>query len=194
MAKIDTRKKLLRAGVDLFYKKGYVDTTIREIGIKAGVNNSLIYHYFKNKEEMLFEICRKAVDDLIETLHAVEKDSHDPAECLRKMLVAQTAIMITKRKKESKILFEEHYWIRGEKKKLISKTQREVYDLYMKKCKELEQKGLLNDIDLTVLNFSIFGIVFWFFRWYKEGGRLSEAEVAESIWKLVFHGMLKANP
>ena len=121
--------------------------------------------HFKNKEEMLFEICRKAVDDLIETLHAVEKDSHDPAECLRKMLVAQTAIMITKRKKESKILFEEHYWIRGEKKKLISKTQREVYDLYMKKCKELERKGLLNDIDLTVLNFSIFGIVFWFFRW-----------------------------
>jgi hypothetical protein len=44
------------------------------------------------------------------------------------------------------------------------------------------------------LNFSIFGIVFWFFRWYKEGGRLSEEEVADNIWKLVFHGMLKANP
>jgi len=112
-------------------------------------------------------------------------------ECLREMIVVHTAIELDRNKKTSKILIEEIYWIRGKKKRIITEKQREIYDLYMQKLEELKEKDLLGDIDLTVLNFSIFGIINWFFRWYREGGRLSKEEVADNIWKLVFHGMLK---
>jgi len=190
----NTRKKLLQAAVDLFYEKGYASTSIREIGAKAGITNSLIYHYFTNKEEMLFEIVNQSVGDLLEILKEIVRDIADPLECVRQMFIAQTALISAKRQKESKILFSEYHWLTGKKRKSLRKSQREVYDIYMGKFKELKQRGILNDIDLSVLTFSTFGVLFWFFLWYKEEGSLTKKDVAENIWKFVFYGMLKSRP
>jgi hypothetical protein len=110
------------------------------------------------------------------------------------MFIAQTALISNKRQKESKILFSEYHWLTGKKRKSLRKSQREVYDIYMGKFKELKEKGILNDIDLTVLTFSTFGVLFWFFLWYKEEGSLTKKDVAENIWKFVFYGMLKSRP
>lgn len=193
-SKINTKEKLFRSAVNLFYSKGYADTSIREIGVKARISDSLIYHYFKNKEEILFEIVNAASQRLIETLIQIEKETSDPLECLRKMLIAHTAHISLQFEKESKILVAENYWIRGKYKTIVIRHQREIYDLYKRKLAEMKQRGLLNEIDLTAVNFSIFGIINWFFRWYKKGGRLSKEEVAENIWKFVFYGMVKKKP
>jgi AcrR family transcriptional regulator len=190
----NTRKKLLQAAVDLFFEKGYASTSIREIGTKAGITNSLIYHYFTNKEELLFEIVNRSVGDLLDTLKEVMRGVSDPLECLRQMLIGQTALLSAKRQKESKILFSEYHWLTGAKRKALRKSQREVYDIYMEKCRELKQRGILNDINLSVLTFSIFGVLFSFFRWYRDTGSLTKEDVAENIWKFVFYGMLKSRP
>lgn len=190
----NTREKLLQGSIDLFYEKGYASTSIREIGTKAGITNSLIYHYFTNKEEMLFEIVNRSVGDLLEILKETIRNVADPLECLRQMLTTQTALLNTQRQRESKILFSEYHWLTGRKRKALRKSQREVFDIYMEKCKELKEKDLLNDIDLRVLTFSIFGVLFGFFRWYKEGGLLTKEDVAENILKFVFYGMLRSRP
>ena len=190
----NTREKLLQGSIDLFYEKGYASTSIREIGAKAGIANSLIYHYFTNKEEMLFEIINRSVGDLLKVLKETIREVADPLECLRQMLIAQTALLNAKRLKESKILFSEYHWLTGKKRKDLRKSQREVYDIYLQKCKELKERDILNDIDLRVITFSIFGVLFGFFRWYKEGGLLTKEDVAENILKFVFYGMLKSRP
>lgn len=191
MASKNTRDNLIRKAIDLFYHRGYADTPIREIGAKAGISNSLLYHYFKNKQEILFEIINTASQDLIATLLEIENRISDPLECLREMLIAHTVRFSIKRKKESKILVEELYWLRGKQKDIIKNAQREIYGIYMRKHKQLETLGVLNEIDLTVLNFSIFGVINGFFRWYKEGGRMPKEAVAEEIVRFVFHGMVK---
>jgi AcrR family transcriptional regulator len=187
----NTREELLKSAIGLFYQKGFAKTSIREIGGKAGITNSLIYHHFKNKEEMLFEIVNRSVEAILEVLKEITRDVADPLECLRQMLIAEIALLSAQRQKESKILFSEYHWLTGQKRKALRKSQREVYDIYMGKCKELKEKGLLNDIDLRVLTFNIFGVLFGFFRWYKENGSLTKKDVAENIWKFVFYGMLK---
>jgi AcrR family transcriptional regulator len=191
MAARNSRDKLIRTAIDLFYYKGYADTPIRVIGSKAGISNSLLYHYFKNKQDILFEIINTASQDLIETLLEIQSRVLDPLECLREMLIAHTVHFSIKRKKESKILVEELYWLRGKQKEIIKKAQREIYAMYMRKHKQLEKLGVLNEIDLTVLSFSIFGVINGFFRWYKEGGRMPKEAVAEEIVKFIFHGIVK---
>lgn len=191
MGKKNTREILLRTATNLFYQKGYSDTSIREIGAKSGVSNSIIYHYFKNKEQLLFEIIQTASQDLIQTLLEIEERVSDPVECLREMLTAHTVIFSIKRMKEAKMMVVDLYWLRGKRREIVWKWAREVYDIYMKKLEEIAESGLLKDIDLTVLNFSLFGVINGFYRWYKEGGRLSREDVAQNIVKFVFHGILK---
>src|SRR4030043_1417262 len=84
----NTKELLLRVAVDLFSQKGYLDTSIRDISAKTGITSSIIYHYFKDKEDLLFEIIRSTSKDLIQSLREVEERIKDPEECLREMLRA----------------------------------------------------------------------------------------------------------
>jgi AcrR family transcriptional regulator len=104
MKHIDSRERLIKAGIDLFYQKGYPNTTIRDIGEKANISTSVIYHYFNDKEEVLFEIIKIAGDDLFNLLHDIIEKVNDHVECLEKMIRAHMVDWCLKRKKESKII------------------------------------------------------------------------------------------
>jgi len=52
----DRRSKILFTAEKIFARKGSNNTTISEIASRAGVVDSLIYQYFKNKEDLLFSI------------------------------------------------------------------------------------------------------------------------------------------
>jgi|FLYN01.1.fsa_nt_gi TetR/AcrR family acrAB operon transcriptional repressor len=47
-----TRKTLLEAGLKVFSRKGYADTTLDDIAEEAGVTRGAIYHHFGNKAEL----------------------------------------------------------------------------------------------------------------------------------------------
>jgi TetR/AcrR family transcriptional regulator, fatty acid metabolism regulator protein len=49
----DRRKTILRAAIDVFARKGYHGCRIADVAREAGVAYGLVYHYFKNKEELL---------------------------------------------------------------------------------------------------------------------------------------------
>ena len=188
----NTREVLLKSAINLFAQKGYANTSIREIGAKANISSSIIYHYFKNKEEMLFEIIHSASQDLIQSLREIEDRNADPVECLREMLKEQSIIYSLKGKKEAKILAFDVHQLRGKRGESIRKQQYNIYNIYRRKIKEIKDKGMLkDDIDLTVLTFSIFGIINSFHGWYKSSGRMSEEEVAENMERFLLHGILK---
>ncbi|OPY74644.1 MAG: HTH-type transcriptional repressor KstR2 [Syntrophorhabdus sp. PtaU1.Bin058] len=191
MATRDTQEILLRAATELFYKKGYSGTSIREVGHKAGVSNSLLYHYFKNKEEMLSQIIIKTSESLLKTLEEVDQRVADPMECLKEMIVEHAVRFGIRSRKESKIVVEENAWLTGKRKEMMKNYERKLYDLYMKRLKELAATGKMNDLNLVVLDFSLFGIINWFQRWYREEGPLSPEEIAQNLLNLILHGILK---
>ena len=49
----DRRKTILRAAVEVFARKGYHGCRIADVAREAGVAYGLVYHYIKNKEELL---------------------------------------------------------------------------------------------------------------------------------------------
>jgi TetR/AcrR family transcriptional regulator, cholesterol catabolism regulator len=191
MKQNDARERLINAAIDLFYKKGYPATTIRDIGEKADISTSVIYHYFNDKEEMLFEIIELAGKDLLELLGNILKEESDPVESLKKLIKAHMVDWCLKRKKESKIIVMDDAWLTDKRKKANIEAQRKLYFLYKTKLKELQEKGLIIDTDLTVLCFSIFGIIAQSIRWFSEQGPLSKEEVADNVIQILFNGVLK---
>jgi AcrR family transcriptional regulator len=47
------RKKIIKISRKLFLEQGYENTTVRQILKKAGLSTGSLYHFFKNKEEIL---------------------------------------------------------------------------------------------------------------------------------------------
>lgn len=48
----DTKAKILKAATELFSEHGYAATAISQIAQAAGVNQSLIYHHFSDKQDL----------------------------------------------------------------------------------------------------------------------------------------------
>ena len=55
----DSKRRLLRAALNTFSKVGYDAATTRIIAKQAGVNESLIHRYFKNKQGLFFSVLRE---------------------------------------------------------------------------------------------------------------------------------------
>lgn len=49
---IEKRKKIIEAGFQLFYEKGYHNTNTAEIAKFAGVSTGIVYSYFKDKKDI----------------------------------------------------------------------------------------------------------------------------------------------
>jgi AcrR family transcriptional regulator len=186
----DKKEYLIRTAVDLFAKKGFADTSIRDIGRAAKVNVALIYYYFKDKEDILSLIITRSASKLNVILREIQESEPDPLECLKKMICRQLRFAFESWK-ETKVLVMDADQLHGAAKAECLRLQREVYDVYMKQLVRLKEANVIGDINLTVGNFAIFSIMNWFYRWYKEGGPLNEHEIGEEMVKILLHGFLK---
>ena len=188
MKKPDTKKMIIRKAVDLFYKHGFVKASIRDIVRAVGVTNSTVYIHFKNKDEILYHIIEDIGEALLKELQAVSERREDPIECLREMIFKQVCLINAKRK-EIKIYMEEQYQLPTPLRKKALKQHRQIYDLYYHKICEIREKNLAREIDETVMTFSIFAMMNWAYRWFKDNGRLSIEEVARDITRIFFSGI-----
>jgi AcrR family transcriptional regulator len=57
------RKDIAIACTELLLEKGIKNLTIAEIAITAGIGKGTVYDYFRNKEEIVFEIIRNFIEE-----------------------------------------------------------------------------------------------------------------------------------
>ncbi|MCK4792434.1 MAG: TetR/AcrR family transcriptional regulator [Desulfobacteraceae bacterium] len=62
-----TKKKIMEAAMEVFAEKVFSEATISEIAKKAGIGDATIYEYFKNKEDLLFNIPEEKMSEIIPT-------------------------------------------------------------------------------------------------------------------------------
>lgn len=55
------RKEILLAGLDLFIRRGYSATKIKDIADQVGMSVGLLFHYFDTKEKLYEELIRQGV-------------------------------------------------------------------------------------------------------------------------------------
>jgi AcrR family transcriptional regulator len=63
---IQRRQQIQKAAMQLFFENGYRNTSMSDIAKDAGISKGLIYHYFKNKQELLSSFQDKIMDCLNE--------------------------------------------------------------------------------------------------------------------------------
>ncbi len=79
------KKRILAAAEKIMARKGE-NATISEIAKEAGVFDSNIYHYFKNKEDLLFSIAGDRNQQLLGELEIQLKGIRDPVSKLSKLI------------------------------------------------------------------------------------------------------------
>jgi AcrR family transcriptional regulator len=82
------RAEILRAAERIFVAEGYEGATIRKIADEVGVSSTCLYMHFRDKDEILLEICTAAMEELLAINTAIADRAIDPVERVRMMLTA----------------------------------------------------------------------------------------------------------
>ncbi len=184
------KAEIIEKATELFSNHGYVGASIRDIVNAVGITNSTVYLYFKNKDEILFHIIIDIGTVLLKELQGVLDTCDDPVECLRMMIQKQICLVKEKRR-EIKIYMEEQYQLPADLRRKAYEQHRRIYDVYYNVISRIEEKGLARNLDKSVMIFSVFAMMNWVYRWYKEDKGLTLEEISENIVDLYFGGIIK---
>lgn len=70
-ARSDKRGRILDAAIRVFARSGYHGSRVSDIAREAGIAYGLVYHYFKNKEEILSTIFEERWSGFLETVETI---------------------------------------------------------------------------------------------------------------------------
>ena len=82
----NTKMQILDAAEEVMSEKGLQNSSIAEIAKRAGVADSLIYNYFKGKEDLLFSIPGRRAEEVLNLLYQQLEGLLDPISRLSKMI------------------------------------------------------------------------------------------------------------
>ena len=82
--KENLRQEILDAASKMFASEGYANVSMRKIAAKIEYSPTTIYLYFKDKNDLLNQICEDTFGKLYEKVSAIREESGNPLECLRK--------------------------------------------------------------------------------------------------------------
>lgn len=82
----DTRSKLIRAAIDLFYEKGIHWVSFQQIGSKVGVSQAALYKHFSDKDDLLRACAVVSAQSATDVVDASVDSAHGHIEQVRSFI------------------------------------------------------------------------------------------------------------
>lgn len=187
----DKLEKLLTVAAALMAKRGYDQTTIRDVGRETGFSLAGMYYYFKGKEDLLAQIQKRTFASLLEEQEQVVSDGGSPEEQFRR-LVRNHLSFFTRHMNELKVCTFELESVNGEPYDEIERIRRRYFRLSAdvvgglvgKKGKKADRERRIRHITLFV-----FGMLNWVFMWFEEDRDSPVDTLADEMVDLVLAGV-----
>ena len=170
------RRRIIEEASHLFFAHGYEATTLDAVAEQLHVTKPFIYSYYRNKSELLSEICQTGIDLSLAALDDALSVEGSATEEL-KMVVERVARIIIENQRYISVY-------QREEKSLLSDDARRIRELrhrFDSKLAALLARGKENgefefeDPSRTAIWIS--GVLSWIANWYHDGGRWSATEV-----------------
>ncbi len=183
------RAEILRAALRAFREKGYAETTLGDIAEYVGVRKTALYHYFPDKETILYECHRESLAEVSGLLSAARRRHTGAADRLHSVITDHVRVM-TETLDGSPISFEVPSLSGARQAEIIGAR-----DQYEKGIREIVQQGIsegeFEAVDPKLAVFAILGAINWISRWYRPGGPVGTADMGNQFADHLVGGLLK---
>jgi len=184
------KAKMLEIARRLFWEKGYQAASMRDIGISYGCRPANIYNFFSDKEEILFEVLREEMEQIIDPIkHMEDEDDTSPIEQLRFIIESHLEVTLSYRR-SAKLLFDIALDnLSPEKRKKIIDL-RDTYDRIIRKViRRGIDTGYLPEVDVKLAGFMIASMITRTRIWFHPKKERSVSDLADFIFKFAFNGL-----
>ena len=183
--------EILASAATLFAEKGFRAITINDVAASLGYTKSVVYYYFKNKNEILWQIFLRMHESYRASIGEVLEQQLPPAQTLREILYNH-ALHVMKRKDWTAIYFRDESELESDQRALMSKRKREYDALIEEVYRNGVEAGCFKNVPSHIAVSGFMGMCNWLHTWFNDQGTLSAEEVAEYYCDLLSGGYLKS--
>lgn len=173
------RDEILQSALRTFREHGYHGTTLEEIAGRLGLRKSALYHYFPDKEAILYECHRRSLRELQAAVEEAISRYETAGERLAHIVRAHIRVM-TETLQGSSLAFEVSALSSDHREEVVAARDR-----YEKRVRQTIQDGVrageFRPVDPKIGAFAILGAVNWIAHWYDPHGSLPGPELAASF-------------
>jgi AcrR family transcriptional regulator len=183
----EQREQILARAARLFAKRGYTATSMNEVAEACGVSKPSLYHYVRDKHQLLVEIAEAHIGRLEALVAEVQAESLAPEQRLRRLITDFLAVY-AEAQAEHRVLTEDVRFLQPADRRRILDGERKVVAAFADAIADARPE--LRDAALAKpLSMLLFGMMNWMFTWLKPRGPLTHAEMAPLVADLFFGGL-----
>lgn len=181
-----TRDRILRVAAEKFAQKGYHATGVAELGDAAGIKRGALYYHIGSKEDLLYQLSRRHVEEALTRGQAVVAQADTAVEKFR-VLVREHLRTLAARRDEVVVVMHEMYALTGERAKELNLLRSQYEQLFAAVMRQGVAEGVFRRADrievlgvLSTLNYT--------YVWLDPKGPISVDEIAGRLCDLILYG------
>jgi len=185
------REAVLKTAAQLFLEKSYGRTSLNDVADRLNITKPALYHYFRNKEEILLECYRLGTTLIGDTLDNIASDCGTGLEKVEAFIYSYANVMTVNfgrcvmRLDDGDLSSAALAEVRNYKRKIARRLRSFI--------QEGIEDGSIAPCDAKIAAFAIAGAVNWICQWYEPEGALSAEEIASQFARILTQGLARNN-
>ena len=186
------REAVLQTAAQLFLEKSYGRTSMNDVAARLNITKPALYHYFRNKEEILLECYQLGAGMIEEILNDIAAHCGTGLEKVEAFIYSYANVMTVNfgrcvmRLDEGDLSTEAFADVRNYKRKIDRRLRSFI--------QEGIADGSIGPCDAKLAAFAIAGALNWICVWYEPKGPLSPEEIAAQFVSTLTRGLAAQPP
>lgn len=184
------RDELLAIAAQLFAERGFKNTTVRDIADAAGILSGSLYHHFDSKEAMVDELLDTFQTELWKRYDEIEASDLSAKGKIEAVVRASFDAIGEHRNEVAIFQSDALYLATFERFGYLVERNRKFRTLWTRLLEEGVASGeLRSDLDVALVYRFLRDTVWVAVRWYRPGGSLTPADVADQYLSILLEGI-----
>ncbi|MTH98250.1 TetR/AcrR family transcriptional regulator [Roseibium sp. RKSG952] len=185
----DKQRNILIKAAAVFAAQGMEKASMSAIANASGVSKSLLYHYYPNKDGLIFEIIRTHLEELDADISAADDPALEP-EARLKALVRAVLENYRDADNQHKVQLNAGPLLSDAQKSDIQALERQIVRRFSALIDEINPNLTAGAKPLLMpVTMSLFGMLNWVYMWFREGGPVSRQDYADVATTLILEGV-----
>lgn len=190
----DSSQQILDTAAALFRRRGYAETSLRDIARAAGILPGSLHYRFAAKHDLLLALMERAVTRTTTAIRVAIGDTGDPAERLRTAMATYLELLLSGDDSLYVLLYD---WrsLDGTEAHKVELLHQRLHALFDGLFYEAAGAGrIASHIDLLELRQLWLGAMNWTVQWHNPDDHGSATDVAERFWRILTPGTFASSP
>jgi AcrR family transcriptional regulator len=182
------RVAVLHTAVRMFLERSYGRTSMDDIAMQLNITKPALYHYFRNKEEILVEIYRLGTDLIDEMLDSIEADEKPGLDKVADFIAGYIRI-ITGDFGRAVIRLDDGELSKAGRK-LVRGRKREIDHRLRAIIESGIRDGSIASCDAKIASFILAGSIHGMAAWYEPAGQLKLSAITSQYVRILTGGLV----